>query len=87
MPITTLRFPANRRTCLSASSRFSSFSNGTSCTAWSASMAKHAAVAADWPRIMKTGSMRIEPKAMCVQDTETGTRRFSHSLFFGTKDP
>ena len=47
-------------------------------------MAWHAAVAADWPSTMKTGSMRIEPKAMCEADRQTGTNRLSHSRALGT---
>ena len=46
-------------------------------------MAWQAAVAADWPKTMKTGSMRIEPKAMCEADRQTGTSRLSHSPAFG----
>jgi hypothetical protein len=34
-------------------------------------------------RIMNTGSMRIDPKAMCELETQTGTSRFSHCSFFG----
>ena len=43
-----------------------------------------AAVAADWPRIMNTGSMRIDPYAICVADRQIGTSRFSHWAAFGT---
>jgi len=46
-------------------------------------MAIAAAVAADWPRIMKTSSTRMLPNAMCEAETQTGTRRFSHCAFFG----
>ena len=42
-------------------------------------MASAAAVALDWPRIMNTGSMRIDPYAMCEAARQTGTNRFSHS--------
>ena len=35
----------------------------------------------------KTGSMRIEPYAMCVALKHTGTSRFSHSDFFGVIAP
>ena len=48
--------------------------------------AKTAAVAAEWPRIMKTGSMRMEPKAMWVDESAHGTSRFSHSSAFGTME-
>ena len=50
-------------------------------------MAIAAAVAADWPRIMNTGSMRIEPKAMCELETQTGTSRLSAWPRFGTSEP
>jgi hypothetical protein len=36
---------------------------------------------------MNTGSMRIDPYAMCELDTQTGTRRFVVSPFFGTIEP
>ena len=45
------------------------------------------AVAADWPRIMKTGSMRMDPKAMWELETQTGTRRLSTWPFWGTREP
>ena len=51
-----------------------------------ASMAKAAAVAADSPRIMNTGSMRIDPKAMWDDDAQTGTKRLVHSLLRGTTE-
>ena len=46
-----------------------------------ASMAMAAAVAADWPRIMNTGSMRMEPKAMCELETQTGTITNDTTIF------
>ena len=36
---------------------------------------------------MKTGSMRMEPNAMCELETHTGTRRLSHCPAFGTSAP
>ncbi len=57
---------------------------GTSCTTPLPSRASEAAVAADWARIMKTGSMRIEPYAMWLAESATGTRRFVASARFGT---
>ena len=36
--------------------------------------------------IIKTGSIRIDPNAMCELATQTGTRRFPHSDAFGTID-
>jgi hypothetical protein len=37
-------------------------------------------MAADWPRIMKTGSIRIDPNAMCDEETPLPhTSRFVHS--------
>ena len=48
------------RTCPSFSSRSRSRAYGTSCTATPASIASAAAVAADWPSTMNTGSMRID---------------------------
>ena len=45
--------------------------NGVIITA--VDLASDAAVAADWPRIMNTGSMRIDPYAMWELDTATGT--------------
>ena len=50
-------------------------------------MANAAAVAADCPRIMNTGSMRMLPNAMCELDTHTGTSRLSAWPCFGTIDP
>lgn len=49
------------RTWPSASSRWWSLAYSTSWTGQPASSARTATVAALWPRIMKTGSMRIEP--------------------------
>ena len=46
-----------------------------------------AAVAPDCPKIMNTGSIRIDPNAMCELDTHTGTTRFSHCSRFGSSDP
>ena len=46
-----------------------------------------AAVAADWPRIIKTGSIRIDPYAMCELDKQTGTSKFAAWPFFGTSEP
>ncbi len=74
-------------TCPSASSRSRNWSYGTSCTAILPSIAIAATVAADWPRIMNTGSMRIEPKAMCELETQTGTSRFWHWSAFGWIEP
>ena len=51
----------NSRTCLSASRRPRSLSYGTFCTSTLPSMARQAAVAADCPRTMNTGSMRTDP--------------------------
>ncbi len=45
-----------------------------------------AAAAADCPKTMNTGSIRIDPKPMWEALKQTGTIRFSHSSFFGTKD-
>ena len=36
---------------------------------------------------MKTGSMRIDPNAVCELDTHTETSKFSHSDFFGVIEP
>jgi hypothetical protein len=44
----------------------------------------HAAVAALWPSTMNTGSIRIDPYAMCELLRHTGTSRFSASPAFGT---
>jgi len=45
------------------------------------SIASTAAVAADWPKIMKTGSMRMLPKAMCELEAQTGTSKLLAYLF------
>jgi hypothetical protein len=50
-------------------------------------MAITAAEAADWPRIMNTGSMRMLPYAMWVADMATGTSRLFPCPFFGTSEP
>ena len=52
----------------------------------SAVLACAAAVAVDGPSSMSTGSMRIEPKAMCEAERQTGTNKFAHSFRFGTSD-
>jgi hypothetical protein len=52
---------ASTSTCLSDRSFGPSVWYSTSCTVMFRSIARDAAVAADWPRIMNTGSMRIEP--------------------------
>ena len=47
------------------------------------SMASAAAMAADCPSTMNTGSMRMLPKAMCEADRQNGTSRFSASCSCG----
>ena len=78
---------AYSRTCPSCRSRARKREYGTSWTATPASMAIAAAVAAECPRIMNTGSIRIDPKAMCVLETHTGTSRLSACPRFGTSAP
>ena len=46
-----------------------------------------AAVAAACPSAKNTGSIRMEPKAMCEAERHTGTKRFAHSPFLGTMAP
>ncbi len=53
--------PFHSKICLSARSFACSLLTPTFCTGVFPSMARQAAVAADWPSTMKTGSMRIEP--------------------------
>ena len=50
-------------------------------------MENTAAVAADWPRIINTGSILIEPKAIWEEETQTGTNKFEHSDFGGIIEP
>ena len=49
-----------------------------------AARASRAATAADWPRTMNTGSIRIDPYAMWLADRQTGTSRFAHWASSGT---
>ena len=46
-----------------------------------------AAVAAVCPKTMKTGSMRMEPNAMCDALRQTGTSKLTHSVAFGVSAP
>src|SRR5262249_24508875 len=71
-------------TCLSFKSFSRNFAYSTCCTSVFPSIANAAAVAADWPSTMNTGSIRIEPYAICEAERHTGTNRLVHSLFFGT---
>ena len=59
----------------------------TCCTLTPSLIANAAAVAADWPSVMKTGSIRADPKAMCEAERHQGTSRFSHWAFAGTSAP
>jgi hypothetical protein len=49
-------------------------------------MAILAAIAADCPRTINTGSILIEPNAIWVADKQAGTKRLFTSDFFGTID-
>ena len=71
---------------MSAISRSRSLAYSTFCTGVFASIAIEAAVAALWPSTMNTGSIRIDPYAICVDARHTGTSRFVHSLSFGVID-
>ena len=46
-------------------------------------MAMDAAVAADSPKIIKTGSILIEPKAIWEEEMQIGTSKFLHCDSFG----
>ena len=50
------------------------------------SMAKQVATHADCPNTIKTGSIRINPNAICDADKQTGTKRLLHSFSLGSKD-
>ena len=54
-------FVGHASICLSFNSRSRSVVYSIACTAESFPIACTAAVAADWPSTMNTGSMRIEP--------------------------
>ena len=64
-------------------SSFCNVATFTCCTGESLSMAIQAATAADCPSIIKTGSIRIDPYAICEADKQTGTSRLLHSFALG----
>ncbi len=49
-------------------------------------MAWTAATAEDSARTMKTGSMRMEPKAMWEEERVVGANRLEHSDWWGTME-
>ncbi|MCD7852264.1 MAG: hypothetical protein LUH63_22615 [Parabacteroides sp.] len=53
------------------------------CTSVLSSMANADATAADCPNTINTGSIRIEPKAIWMEETHTGTSRLVHSSRLG----
>ena len=76
-------FHARERFCLSATSLSLSLMYWICCTGIFSATANDAATPADSPRIIHTGSMRMEVMAMWLAETQTGTSRFVHSLSFG----
>ena len=54
------------------------------CAGTALSVASEAAMPALWPRIMRTGSIRIELNAMCEEERHTGTIKFVTSLGEGS---
>ena len=49
-------------------------------------MAMLAAIAADWPKTINTGSILIEPYAICEDERHTGINKLVTSDFLGIMD-